>query len=230
MKQVLLLAFVSSFITMVASAQENSMENVKALYSQGVAAFDNKEYDKAIGLYTQAATMAGALEDTDNQSIILHEIGLSYKRKGDLENAKKTLMKSIELVSPIFKPYYTLAQIYYSENNMDEAEHYAAAGFEEFPDEAEMAKILSIIEEDRGALHHSKKEYESAIKYYERAYMHGMQTAQICADIGFCYYSLKNYEQAKVNLLEAKEIDSSISTTIPEFEDVLKAVNYYIGK
>ncbi len=100
---------------------------LRALTTDGIAALNAQEWDKALPLFQKALTLR-----PDCFPCQLG-VGESYRGKGDYENAEASMKKAMEMKPDAPEPYRVLRDIYNNQKKFDEAANMAAEATKRTP-------------------------------------------------------------------------------------------------
>jgi len=156
------------FFATVVSAQQNPL---KELITDGIVAYERRNYSKAIVLLEKSLEIHPKFAPTYNY------LGLAYKAKGaDLADVTKFFEKAIELNPHYHQAYDNLGKIYYSKGQFDKAEKVELKALEINPNYASAQITLGWI------FLLGKSSPSEAIHYFEKAMEH--------SDIPYVYFGL----------------------------------------
>ena len=164
-KAVLLFFFISTtHLTYAQSNRDKAMNNVK----QALVLEDRGKLNEAIQLLEEAVSF-------DPESVhVSYELAIAYYTKADYKKAKDILEKLVGHKDVISSVYHLLGNTYDKLENVEKAVDAYIKGLNKFPNAGELYLEM-------GTMFLSRKEYDSALGYYENG---------IKADPGFAsnYY------------------------------------------
>ena len=132
---------------------------IKEIFENASEAISKSDFKKAIDYYKLILET-----EPENDTAYLF-LGLTYRRIGKLEEAKKSYKKVIELKPNLADPYYNLGNIFYSLNKLDEAKENYQKAIKFKPDFAYAYYNLGNVFFLSKSFHNAKENYKKAIKY-----------------------------------------------------------------
>ena len=175
-----------------------------------------------------------------------------YLQHGNVEEAKATMKKAIELNSDDITNFLNLGNIYSKEKNYDEALTYLNLGLEKDPGNVNAIKQLAFTYDamgekakavdayknaiaadpenpdlfyNLGVLYFQQEDYQNAADQFEKVAGMTPDASDALYNAGLAYENLKDYKKAKDFLEKAYELDN----TNKELVHALKLVYYRLG-
>ena len=174
--------------------------------------------DEAIELYKQGKFQAAIdifsniLEHEEDNAEIYNNMGLSYTKLGNFEQAEKSFTKSIKLNPTIPQTYINLSDLYYKSGDLSGAIGVLERGSYELTDNYVIAHLLArvYIEDSR---------YDMAITELEKILDAQPENYDAFYDMARVQFELGNYEDAISNL-----------ENVLEYKEDNEFIYYYLGQ
>jgi predicted O-linked N-acetylglucosamine transferase (SPINDLY family) len=166
----------------------------EAKYKKIINLIDSKNFLEALDLLLKLKKQY--LLDIDFNNLI----GFVYENLNDLNNANDYYLESLKLDNKNFQTNYSIAILFYKKKNYNEATIKLIALAESFPTNKDIFYNLGIIKDEM-------KEYENAIKYFEKALSLDNQYYFAQHNLAQCYEKLNNIDLAIENYNKAEFIN-----------------------
>jgi tetratricopeptide (TPR) repeat protein len=167
-----------------------------------------------INKYLQQRKQVIEKQENINQSRINIERGISFVREKEYTQAISAYEQALKLDPDAKIPLGDLAFLYYETGNFSAAEQKALEYINKYPNETN----LWITYENLGNIYLSLKQYENAIKNFEKALSlappQEFNRNAIYNDLGVAYNAVKRYTDAisayrqAINIIESREINT----------------------
>ncbi len=169
---------------------------------------DNQMYPEALALLKEAESIAPSNQEINK---LLDEVSFGYMAdcldkgtdlflSGDKPQAYALIKKAVEARPEFGYAHYTLAYLYFSEHNYNEAEKILNKAVELDPEFWPAYKLLGDISFQKGL-------YEEAIRKYQVALALNYNNAVLHNDLGLALMQMERYAEALVYLREAARLD-----------------------
>lgn len=194
-------------LIMLGCSSGRSINEYESLTEKGDEAYDNGEYQTALGFYQQALTEAVEAEDKEQEALALHNIGYAYLDQGLPEQALENLQKALSIRATLEdtegegKTLIGISLVYNQQGQYEQALNIAnqvLAKFEEIGDKEQQGLVLGEI----GGLYYDQGKYELALGKFEEAIAIDREVenqeaeAAMLGLMGFTYYLKGSYDQA----------------------------------
>ncbi|RKQ43091.1 tetratricopeptide repeat protein [Roseivirga pacifica] len=218
-------------------------------YEEGVEAFDNQEYDRAIERFDEANRLApnditvlskrgaakrqhgdqyGAISDFNRvielrdtiKPVDYNNLGLSKYYLNDNEGAKSDYLKAIELDSTDATILRNMALLQFRFQDYDKVVDYYSKSFQ-----YDSTNAIGFYY--RGVANAELGNYELAVDDYSQAQMLNLNEAPVYNYKGVALYYLERYDSAIVNFERAMAMDSSNVQYSTNYANALTEVNNY---
>ncbi len=181
----------------------------------------NSDQDLAIQVRKEALKIAENIENKSLETLFLENIGLTYLKKKDFENAKHYLKRSVALTQQLpsekffFDPANNLGLLYWRTSKYDSAIHYYQIA-RKFAEEYNDKRRIGIMYNNIGIIYWQWNLYDKALESYlqslkirkERGDSAGV--ARLMNNIGLTYQTIKSYDKAEKNYREALRMSRAI--------------------
>ncbi len=151
---------------------QNKYKHTMMVYTRIAFAYVLEELpDSAFLYYKKGLEIAEKNNDLDGLSMIYQNMGVTFSHIGKTKEARDAILHAISLhsqnsgASPGPKLLLNMAKVYYQENNMDSALHYANASLKLSEDT--MTSIKSSIYYLMSDIEKSAGNYKKSLEYYE---------------------------------------------------------------
>ncbi len=195
-----------------------------------VKLINENKYDEAVP-YLQYSLKLNP--DNANTYLLMHTV---YNAKGDEKKAKEYLVEAVKRDPKNYRAKLQLAVLYSYEGKKDEAERLLKEVIKDVEsDTTADDKVRLEAYKEYAVLKFEKKEYDEAIKYFNKAYEIKKDDYEVLANLGNVYAAKKDYENAVKYLKEAyaiKKDDYRIPQALAEvlyekksYREALKYIN-----
>ncbi len=193
-----------------------------------VKLINEKKYDEALTYLEYSLKLD---PNNANTYLLIHTV---YNAKGDEKKAREYLVEAVKRDPNNYRAKLQLAVLYSYEGNKDEAEKL-------------LKEVITAVESDTAAdeqikleaykeyavLKFEKKEYDEAIKYFQKAYEIKKDDYEVLANLGNVYAAKKDYDNAVTYLKKAYEvkkddyrIPQALAEVLYEKKDYKQALKY----
>lgn len=186
---------------MLASCENKDKAEAAEFFERANYHFKKREYEKAYQFYSEAIEKVPDFADAYNNR------GIILEKQGNIEGAIREYQEAVDL-----------------DDSFSKAKINLALAKVQFGETEGIGKLLKSIEQeyrDSSQFHDAMGQYllanfksEDAVVSLQKAIALGGENAQLLTNLGYAYYTLKDYEQAKTNL-------SKVLVTNPDFEFAL---------
>jgi tetratricopeptide (TPR) repeat protein len=166
----------------------------QAAFSYGLAAFDTKEYDKAIVDYTEAIRLK------PNNAKAYKERGRAYSAKKQYDNALSDYNEAIRLDPNFAAAYNNRGYVYYEKKDYDKA-------ISDYNQSIRLDPNYATVYLNRGVAHYDKKDYDKAISDYDEAIRLDPNYSYAYNNRGNAYHAKKDYDKAISDYNESIRLD-----------------------
>ena len=188
---------------------------------------DNK-YDEALPYLEYSLKLD---PNNANTYLLLHTV---YNAKGDEKKAKEYLIEAVKRDPKNYRAKLQLAVLYSYEGKKDEAEKLLKEVIKAVEsDTAADNKIKLEAYKEYAVLKFEKKEYDEAIRYFQKAYEIKKDDYEVLANLGNVYAAKKEYDKAVKYLKEAYalkkddyRIPQALAEVLYEKKDYKQALKY----
>ena len=163
-------------------------------YKKIINLIDSKNFSEALNLLLELKKQY--LLDIDFNNLL----GFAYENLNDFNNANNYYLESLKLDNKNFQTNYNIAILFYKKKNYKEATIKLITLANRFPKNKNIFYNLGIIKDEM-------KEYENAIKYFEKALSLDNQYYFAQHNLAQCYEKLNNIDLAIENYNKAEFIN-----------------------
>lgn len=187
------------------------------LNNVGIIHHYNSEYDSALKYYMEANNLFRILNNREYLAQNLTNVGMIYKLQGRLEDAFKISMESVQVLESLNEKngmasgLTTVAGILLDMGKKDDALKYNERALEIRKKENDSEGIAMSVS-NIANIYRDKKLYPTALRYYTDAVaikdklgLSGT-TGKLHHNIGWCYFELKDYNNAEYYLKRAYDL------------------------
>jgi len=202
-------------------AAENRKNYPYALAGLARIATEEKDLDKALGLYMQADSLIADHTSKEGIAEIYRLQGANDKAKAIAEDILSYMKKasSGSKKSSGQNEDHEMAHAYMGVNEYDKALTYALQEYNRRSDNIEVNETVAIV-------YYGKAEYEKALPYIATALKTNSKNPELLCHAGLIYAKAGNKEKAKIFLIEGLKNDPVISTALKqECKEVLRNLN-----
>lgn len=207
--------------------EDPEIRDVKASFSHGLELIENKEYDKAIGVFTEL------LIRKENPEYY-YNIGYIRTSQGKHYEAIEAFSKATRLDKLFAKAYQEIGRVYKLMGDLAKAEEFMHQAAEIYMDTDKLGPAEDVLNEmlesgtdslnvfnTLGVLYRKKGDTAVALAQYKKALKVHPDEPYIYYNIGRLYLDMKETEQAKDYFRMALDKDSSFD----EAKQVIKAID-----
>lgn len=215
---------------------KEAADKVRELLATGNEAKDREDYLTALAAYNTALGLCKFLTPDCKYliSTVHNQIGNIYLKTGRYPKALKEFEQSLDIDLKIhngksnidlIRDYNNLSVTYYQMGETEKAEEYIYKAYEVLssmkPEEQAKYKHIDTLYNSLGLVHHEKKEFDTAIKFYLKAIDHILQKGGIemykhlattYFNIGMAYFESGNTYEALPYLHKSEEIFKNIKS------------------
>ena len=199
-----LLSFVFSYCPDMLRASEDLLE-------EGIQQYKSEDYEEALD------TLIKARKQQPDSSVAAFYIGMTYKQLKDYRLAEKNLREAIQLKPPVKDAYLELADVLYTQDQLNEAEGWALKSEQEGVKPANSVFLRGLILMKRG---HTNE----AIENFKKAEELDSSLAQPATlQIALAQVEKQDYDEAQQSLRTIEKIDptSEFSAFAREYDKSL---------
>jgi len=218
-------AFIFTFI-FICSIYAESIYAASDFLEKGIENYRNENYEEALALLIEAR------KEQPDSSIAAFYLGVAYKQLREYQLAEKNLRDSLQLSPPVKDAYIELAEVLYTQNQLNEAEGWALKAETEGINPANAVFLRGMILSKRGMS-------EEAVMTFNKAKQMNPALIQP-ADFQIAMIQLKtqNFKDAQKTFKAIEEIDpsSELASFAKEYEkslsrtlDMYKTWRFSIG-
>ena len=207
--------------------EDSEIRGVKASFSHGLELIENKEYDRAIGVFTEL------LNRKENPEYY-YNIGYIKTSQGKHYEAIEAFSKATRLDKLFAKAYQEIGRVYKLMGDLAKAEEFMHQAAEIYMDTDKLGPAEDVLNEmlesgtdslnvfnTLGVLYRKKGDTAVALAQYKKALKVHPDEPYIYYNIGRLYLDMKETEQAKDYFRMALDKDSSFD----EAKQVIKAID-----
>lgn len=211
MKTKRLISITTVLFLMISTLFFSSCDMKKGDYAiqEGAAAFQRKEFDKAIGLFQ----MGLSVECSMSTPTVYIMISNCYSQKGDYDSAIEWRNKALEITEDS-ENYLNLGMIYRIKQDDETAEKMFRKALDLDPDSAPAYASL-------GALCITHDRIDEALALFEEAEAINPRSGIIQADLAICYAHKGDFEKADEHLGLAEDYKAE---NLPQFKAEIESL------
>jgi len=180
------------------------MSNSNDLAQQAYNLFYEGKYTDALSIYYKLLSL-----DLNN-SLNYYNIALAYEMINEYELAVSYYKKSIRIDNTNIRSMNNLARIYIDEiKDYNIAEIYLNQAIQIEPKDAEAYNLF-------GNISMLKNDFDLGLKYFKKSIFLDKDYFKNYYDIAVCYFALKEFEEAKINVKKSLELNPKATELLHE--------------
>ncbi len=229
-----LLLLAGSIILAVYEYNNPPGSSYQKYFDYGMESYNNRDYDIALDQFIMAS-----IENFED-GLANFYIGLCYIELGDYENANYYLELAIEYQPELQEKYDKAELSKYKEMTVDVIDEYSdEINKKEKEENYDLGFTDPKDYNDLGLAEYNNSEFETAIKYFEKALELDNEYIYALFNIGLCYYYQGDYEKSKKQYTKTLDIDDTyykayferafVAYELEEYQNAIDDYTIYIG-